>query len=234
MKYLTKIPIFPTINQSLHLTECDQIGKSMKMSRSITIIEEQPKIGCLNKSSSCVIHCNNNHYCQNNTDNGTSNGNHNNTSGSMNNFTATNGSHMTKNNNHTNHNNNNIPETVTTNSKIINNHTSSHWMAYIFIGSVAIACYINGIHGDFVHDDIPAIILNKDVIGTNRITKSFFNDFWGTPMDDANSHKSYRPLTTITFRQVFKYKILHFINFPFIMYYKIYHASCHLKVSNRI
>lgn len=77
-------------------------------------------------------------------------------------------------------------------------------MSYMLISSVAIACYLNGIHGDFVHDDIPAIILNRDVTGANKISKSFLNDFWGTPMDDANSHKSYRPLTTITFRQALK------------------------------
>lgn len=80
--------------------------------------------------------------------------------------------------------------------------TTDFWLcyAYAFIGFVAIGCYVNGIHGDFVHDDIPAITLNKDVLGTNRITHTFFNDFWGTPMDDAASHKSYRPLTVLSFR----------------------------------
>lgn len=74
------------------------------------------------------------------------------------------------------------------------------WYAYAFIGCTAIVCYVNGIDGDFVHDDIPAITLNKDVLGTNQITSTFFNDFWGTPMEDAASHKSYRPLTVLTFR----------------------------------
>lgn len=74
------------------------------------------------------------------------------------------------------------------------------WYAYAFIGFMAIVCYVNGIGGDFVHDDIPAITLNKDVLGTNQITRTFFNDFWGTPMEDAASHKSYRPLTVLTFR----------------------------------
>jgi hypothetical protein len=71
---------------------------------------------------------------------------------------------------------------------------------YLIVSFVAIVCYANGIQGDFVHDDIPAITMNKDVIGINPITNVFRNDFWGTPMSDMNSHKSYRPLTTLSFR----------------------------------
>lgn len=74
------------------------------------------------------------------------------------------------------------------------------WRIYLFIAVIAIGCYLNGIHGDFVHDDIPAITLNKDVLGATPITHVFRNDFWGTPMSDINSHKSYRPLTTLSFR----------------------------------
>lgn len=77
---------------------------------------------------------------------------------------------------------------------------TDNWYAYAFISFVAIVCYLNGIHGDFVHDDIPAITQNKDVIAMNKITKTFLNDFWGTPMADTNSHKSYRPLTVLSFR----------------------------------
>lgn len=74
------------------------------------------------------------------------------------------------------------------------------WQTYAVISAVATACYINGLSGDFVHDDIPAVKLNKDVLAINPIKELFNNDFWGTPMSDVNSHKSYRPLTTLTFR----------------------------------
>lgn len=74
------------------------------------------------------------------------------------------------------------------------------WNTYALISFVAIVCYVNGMHGEFVHDDIPAITLNRDVLGTNKIVQVFKNDFWGMPMADANSHKSYRPLTVLTFR----------------------------------
>lgn len=78
--------------------------------------------------------------------------------------------------------------------------TPSSWPMYSLVSTVAIACYLNGLSGDFVHDDIPAVTLNKDVLARNAISHVFKNDFWGTPMADAASHKSYRPLTILTFR----------------------------------
>lgn len=80
------------------------------------------------------------------------------------------------------------------------NVANDDWRVYAFIAFIAVACYLNGIQGDFVHDDIPAITMNKDVLGVTPITNVFRNDFWGTPMSDVNSHKSYRPLTTLSFR----------------------------------
>jgi len=73
-------------------------------------------------------------------------------------------------------------------------------VGYCVVAIVSIVCYLNGINGDFVHDDIPAIVQNRDVSGETSILDVFRNDFWGTPMSDPNSHKSYRPLTTLTFR----------------------------------
>lgn len=90
--------------------------------------------------------------------------------------------------------------TTTTKNMNISNDKNNHVYAYALISFIAVMVYLNGINGNFVHDDIPAISLNKDVIGVNKITRSFFNDFWGTPMDDVNSHKSYRPLTVLSFR----------------------------------
>lgn len=83
-------------------------------------------------------------------------------------------------------------------------HTGATWRVYGLVGAVAMACYLNGLHGDFVHDDIPAVVLNKDVLAVNSLDDVFRNDFWGTPMADRVSHKSYRPLTILTFRLVCK------------------------------
>lgn len=90
--------------------------------------------------------------------------------------------------------------TASTKNMNISTDKNNHIYAYALISFIAVMVYLNGINGNFVHDDIPAITLNKDVIGVNKITLAFFNDFWGTPMDDANSHKSYRPLTVLSFR----------------------------------
>ncbi|XP_049821473.1 protein O-mannosyl-transferase TMTC1-like [Aethina tumida] len=76
----------------------------------------------------------------------------------------------------------------------------SSWPLYSLVSTVAVACYLNGLNGDFVHDDIPAVTFNKDVLAINPISHVFANDFWGTPMADVASHKSYRPLTVLTFR----------------------------------
>jgi len=78
-------------------------------------------------------------------------------------------------------------------------HTNSGRL-YGVVGVVALSCYLNGLTGDFVHDDIPAVTQNKDVLGLSPLSHVFRNDFWGTAMSDMNSHKSYRPLTTLTFR----------------------------------
>lgn len=71
---------------------------------------------------------------------------------------------------------------------------------YVVLVIVTFVCYLNGLNGDFVHDDIPAITMNKDVVALNPAIALFKNDFWGTAMSDASSHKSYRPLTTVSFR----------------------------------
>ncbi|XP_059061198.1 protein O-mannosyl-transferase TMTC1-like [Achroia grisella] len=76
----------------------------------------------------------------------------------------------------------------------------SEWAIYALVSSVGALTYANSFDGEFVHDDIPAIVSNSDVNGGNPIARVFKNDFWGTPMSDLNSHKSYRPLTTLSFR----------------------------------
>ena len=71
---------------------------------------------------------------------------------------------------------------------------------HIVILLVSFLCYANSLEGQFVHDDIPAICTNPDVLGRTSLAELFVNDFWGKPMAHPDSHKSYRPLTTLTFR----------------------------------
>lgn len=76
------------------------------------------------------------------------------------------------------------------------------WCVYLAVGLVAVGAYLNSLGGDFVHDDIPAIVRNKDVLAQNSLLSLLKDDFWGVPMHDPSSHKSYRPLTTLSFRYV--------------------------------
>lgn len=71
---------------------------------------------------------------------------------------------------------------------------------YVLPTAAAVLCYLNGLDGDFVHDDRYAIAENADVTGRAPIHRLFWDDFWGRPMCDNTSHKSYRPLTVLTFR----------------------------------
>lgn len=71
---------------------------------------------------------------------------------------------------------------------------------YAGVGALAAGCYVNALRGDFVHDDIPAVTTNRDVLGLTPLQGLLRNDFWGTSMAADSSHKSYRPLTTLTFR----------------------------------
>ncbi|XP_068628016.1 protein O-mannosyl-transferase TMTC1-like [Battus philenor] len=74
------------------------------------------------------------------------------------------------------------------------------WTVYSLVAAVGALTYANSLSGEFVHDDIPAIVSNADVTGARSLLHVFRNDFWGTPMSDSTSHKSYRPLTTLSFR----------------------------------
>ncbi|XP_039745283.1 protein O-mannosyl-transferase TMTC4 isoform X2 [Pararge aegeria] len=69
----------------------------------------------------------------------------------------------------------------------------------LVILSVSAAPFLFSIQGDFVFDDSEAIVKNKDITSTSWLD-SFSNDFWGTNIKSNHSHKSYRPLTIITYR----------------------------------
>lgn len=64
----------------------------------------------------------------------------------------------------------------------------------------AVACFMNSYHGDFVFDDSEAILSNNDLKPETPLSDLFVHDFWGSKLDSKTSHKSYRPLTVLTFR----------------------------------
>ncbi len=76
---------------------------------------------------------------------------------------------------------------------------------YVFVSALLLAfCFLlygNTLWGGFVWDDRAAIIGNKDVRGESSMYSIIFeHDFWGQDITLSDSHKSYRPLTTLSFR----------------------------------
>ncbi|KAJ8261932.1 hypothetical protein GJAV_G00160150 [Gymnothorax javanicus] len=74
------------------------------------------------------------------------------------------------------------------------------WKEIFLLAGVVLGCYWNSLSCGFVFDDVSAILDNKDLRPTTPLRNLFLNDFWGTPMSEERSHKSYRPLTVLTFR----------------------------------
>lgn len=79
--------------------------------------------------------------------------------------------------------------------------------APLWLGSVAAVValcalsYCNTFDNEFSFDDNFAVVNNPDVTeGTATLTDLFSHDFWGRDIMDPLSHKSWRPLTTLTFR----------------------------------
>lgn len=65
--------------------------------------------------------------------------------------------------------------------------------------SLAVLVFANSYDGDYVFDDAESIVNNDDVRCSWSLDL-FRHDFWGHAINDVNSHKSYRPLTVLSFR----------------------------------
>ncbi|KAK4313661.1 hypothetical protein Pmani_015008 [Petrolisthes manimaculis] len=72
--------------------------------------------------------------------------------------------------------------------------------AALLVGVCACVCFVNSLPGDFVFDDSEAIVNNNDIRSDTPLANLFHNDFWGTRLTHPSSHKSYRPLTVLSFR----------------------------------
>ena len=71
-------------------------------------------------------------------------------------------------------------------------------------GSVSVLCFGNTLGAEFVFDDNGAIVENRDVVGRggslwDRARDMAQHDYWGNDMR-VSSHKSFRPLTVLSFR----------------------------------
>ncbi|KAM9671745.1 protein O-mannosyl-transferase TMTC1 isoform 2-T2 [Trichechus inunguis] len=73
--------------------------------------------------------------------------------------------------------------------------------AAALLAGASCLCYGNSLQGEFVHDDVWAIVNNPDVRPDAPLLWGIFaNDFWGKGMAENTSHKSYRPLCVLTFK----------------------------------
>ena len=79
---------------------------------------------------------------------------------------------------------------------------SPHSLSYLVILLVSVGVYWNSLDAGFVFDDHRAILTNKDLEtdGERGLFDLFCNDFWGGSMSRVQSHKSYRPLTVLSYR----------------------------------
>lgn len=68
------------------------------------------------------------------------------------------------------------------------------------VAGASLACFGHSLAGDFVFDDTEAVVHNVDVQPEIPLRRIFQDDFWGTELQSESSHKSYRPLTTLTFK----------------------------------
>lgn len=70
----------------------------------------------------------------------------------------------------------------------------------LLVAAAAAASAWNTHRNGFVWDDRSAVVANKDVRADRALWEVFTHDFWGAPISSIDSHKSYRPLTVLSFR----------------------------------
>jgi len=73
---------------------------------------------------------------------------------------------------------------------------------WFWTGLIAILAYfdVRALSGGYVYDDAGSIIKNVVVNGMVDWKEAFTRDYWGTEMKHAQSHKSFRPITTISLK----------------------------------
>ena len=84
---------------------------------------------------------------------------------------------------------------------------SHFWSSWLFrpsvwVGLVSILAYWDetSLHGSWVYDDSGSVAKNVVVTGHVPWREAFTRDYWGTSMSEISSHKSFRPVTTLSFR----------------------------------
>lgn len=74
------------------------------------------------------------------------------------------------------------------------------WALAVVCAAIGCGVYLNTSTFDWTLDDFSAVVGNKDVLSNASVGDIFRHDFWGQDILLDSSHKSYRPLTTLTFK----------------------------------
>ncbi|CAN0340036.1 unnamed protein product, partial [Ectocarpus sp. 12 AP-2014] len=74
------------------------------------------------------------------------------------------------------------------------------WLSSAALFIVSFGLHHETLLGGFVWDDRPAVVGNQDVWAESSWGDIWRHDFWGQQIAHAESHKSFRPLTTVTFK----------------------------------
>ena len=72
--------------------------------------------------------------------------------------------------------------------------------ASLVVALLSIFCFWISQYALFTFDDNSAILSNEDLRTETPLLNILSNDFWGTKISSNLSHKSYRPLTVLTYR----------------------------------
>ena len=65
---------------------------------------------------------------------------------------------------------------------------------------LSLGSFSNCLDGLFVYDDNVAVLRNPVVNGRASLGQVWWRDYWGDPLASPKSHKSWRPVTTLSFR----------------------------------
>ncbi|GMT34199.1 hypothetical protein PFISCL1PPCAC_25496, partial [Pristionchus fissidentatus] len=72
-------------------------------------------------------------------------------------------------------------------------------LSILSLVALATVPFLPSIDGEFIFDDRRTIVENGVVRGTKPLSEILTTDYWGDVLASKASHKSYRPLTTLTF-----------------------------------
>lgn len=100
-------------------------------------------------------------------------------------------------------------------------------VSVVLVFTAAVLAYYNSLEAGFVFDDHRGILTNDDLDPSRTSLWDLFqHDFWGGSMSRVESHKSYRPLTVLSYR---------YLNFYFTERrpygYHVVNVSMHAAVS---